>query len=104
MSHGFSVDAPELAEGSQDINALLIRCEAVAAAAVKAISAMGGAAGHAGLVTALGGAAEQGARSFLDAGEAYRHVAAGLTASAGTYAQTEQDLIHRCHQIAWGRP
>ncbi len=64
--------------------------------------AMGGAAGHAGLASALGGAAEQGTKAFLDLGSAYRHVASGLTTTASTYAQTEHDLVKRSEDIARG--
>ena len=94
----------KLADGSQDVTGLLGRCEAIAADAVQAIAAMGGAAGHAGLASALGGAAEQGTKTFLDLGSAYRHVASGLTAAASTYAQTEQDLVSRSEEILRGRP
>ena len=103
MGQGFSVNARKLAEGSQDITGLLGRCEAIAADAVQAIAAMGGAAGHAGLASALRGAAEQGTKAFLDLGSAYRHVAGGLTAAAGTYTQTEQDLVSRSEDIVRGR-
>jgi hypothetical protein len=100
VEQGFSVNAPRLGEGSGDITGLLHRCEAIASDAVQAIAAMGGAAGHAELASALGGVAEAGARTFLDLGAAYRHVAAGLTATASTYARAEQDLVSRSEQIA----
>ena len=103
MGQGFSVNARKLAEGSQDITGLLDRCEAIAADAVQAIVGMGGAAGHAGLALALSGAAEQGTKAFLDLGTAYRHVASGLTTTASTYAQTEQDLVSRSEDILRGR-
>jgi hypothetical protein len=103
VGQGFSVNARRLAEGSQDITALLSRCEAIAADAVQAITGMGGAAGHAGLASALIGAAEQGTKAFLDLGTAYRHVASGLTTTASTYTQTEQDLANRSAGIARGR-
>jgi hypothetical protein len=103
VGRGFSVAARQLGEGSEDITGLLHRCEAIAADAMQAITAMGGVAGHTGLVSALAGAFEQGAKTFLDAGDAYRHVATGLTTTASTYAQTEQDLVRRSEQIARGR-
>ena len=99
MGQGFSVNAPRLGEGSGDITGLLHRCEAVASDATQAIVAMRGAAGHPGLASALGGAAEAGARTFLDLGAAYRHVAAGLTTTASTYGRAEQDLVRRIEQI-----
>jgi len=104
VGQGFSVNARKLAAGSQDVTGLLGRCEAIAADAVQAIAAMGGAAGHAGLAAALGDAAEQGTKAFLDLGSAYQHVAGGLTSAAGTYAQTEQDLVNRSEEILRGRP
>lgn len=103
MGQGFSVNARRLAEGSQDITSLLGRCEAIAADTVQAITGMGGAAGHAGLAAALSGAAEQGTKAFLDLGTAYRHVASGLTTTASTYTQTEQDLVSRSGDILRGR-
>ena len=103
MGQGFSVNAAKLADGSQDITGLLDRCEAIAADAVQAIAAMGGTAGHGGLASALSGAADQGTKTFLDLGAAYRHVAGGLTAAAGTYTQTEQDLVTRSEDILRGR-
>ena len=63
---------------------------------------MGGAAGHGGLASAPSGAADQGTKTFLDLGAAYRHVASGLTAAAGTYTQTEQDLVTRSKDILRG--
>jgi hypothetical protein len=102
VGQGFSVNAPKLAEGSQDVAGLLGRCEAIATDAVQAIAAMSGAAGHGGLATALGGAADQGTKAFLDLGGAYRHVASGLTAAASTYTQTEQDLVARSEDIMRG--
>lgn len=104
VRQGFSVNASRLGAGSQDITGLLDRCEAVASDAMQAITAMGGATGHAGLAAALNGAAEQGARTFLDLGGAYRHVATGLAATAGTYARTEQDLVTRSEQVTRGSP
>ena len=103
MGQGFSVNARKLADGSQDVSGLLGRCEAIAADAVQAIVAMGGTAGHAGLAAALDGAAEQGTKAFLDLGNAYRHVASGLTTTASTYTQTEQDLVSRSEEILRGR-
>jgi hypothetical protein len=104
VGQGFSVNAARLAAGSQDITGLLDRCEAIAADAMQAMTAMVGVAGHAGLTSALGGAAERGAQTFLDLGAAYRHVATGLATSADAYAQTEQDLVRRSEQIARGFP
>lgn len=103
MGEGFSVNARKLAEGSQDVTGLLGRCEAIAADAVQAIAGMAGAADHAGLVAALSGAAEQGTKAFLDLGSAYQHVASGLTSTASTYVQTEQDLVNRSEEILRGR-
>lgn len=104
MGQGFSVNALRLGEGSQDITGLLNRCEAIAADAMQAMTAMGGVAGHAGLTSALDGSAELGAKAFLDLGAAYRHVATGLATSADTYTQTEQELARRSEQIARGLP
>ena len=87
------MDAQGLAAGSREITGLLGRCEAVASDAVEAITGMGGAAGHMELASALGGAAEQGTKAFLDLGAAYQHVASGLSTSASTYAETEQNLV-----------
>lgn len=92
MGQGFSVAASKLAAGSEDITALLGRCEAIASDAVTALGAMAGAAGHAGLSSALTGAGDQGAKTFLDASAAYQHVSGNLSASATTYATTEQNL------------
>ena len=103
MGQGFSVNARRLAEGSQDITGLLGHCEAIATDAAQAITGMDGAAGHAGLASALSGAAEQGTKAFLDLGTAYQHVASGLTATANTYAQSEQDLVSRSGHIVRGR-
>lgn len=103
MGQGFSVSAQRLAEGSQDITGLLGRCEAIATDAVQAIVGMGGAAGHPGLALALGGAAEQGTKTFGDFGSAYQHVSSGLTTTASTYTQTEQDLVTRSEDILRGR-
>ena len=103
VGQGFSVNARKLAEGSQDTTSLLSRCEAIAADAMQAITGMGGAAGHAALASALSGAAEQGTKAFLDLGTAYRHVASGLTTTASTYTQTEQDLVRRSEDIVRGR-
>lgn len=99
MGQAFSVDARGLAEGSQEITGLLRRCEAVASDAVEAVTGMGGAAGHAELASALGDAAEQGTKAFLDLGAAYQHVASGLSTSASTYAETEQDLVARAMAV-----
>ena len=104
MGQRFSVIASKLGAGSQDITGFLDRCEAVASDATRAILAMGGAAGHAGLAAALDSAAEQGSRTFLDLGSAYQHVAAGLTTTAATYSHTEQDLVARAGQIRRGSP
>jgi hypothetical protein len=103
VGQGFSVNARRLAEGSQDITGLLGHCEAIATDAAQAITGMDGAAGHAGLASALSGAAEQGTKAFLDLGTAYQHVASGLTATASTYAQSEQDLVSRSGHIVRGR-
>ena len=103
VGQGFSVNARRLAEGSQDITGLLGRCEAIAADAMHAINGMGGAAGHAELAAALSGAAEQGTKAFLDLGTAFRHVSSGLTTTASTYTQTEQDLVRRSEDIVRGR-
>jgi hypothetical protein len=102
VGQGFSVNARMLAEGSQDIGDLLGRCEVIASDALEAIVAMETAAGHGGLAAALGGAAEQGAKAFLDIGAAYRHVAGGLTAAAGTYSGVERDLAGRSEAIVRG--
>jgi hypothetical protein len=102
VGQGFSVDARRLAEGSQDITGLLGRCEAIAADAMQAITGMGGTVGHAGLASALSGAAEQGTKASLDLGTAHRHVYV-LTATASTYTRTEQDLVRRSGDIVRGR-
>ncbi|HEX2821203.1 MAG TPA: hypothetical protein VHO07_13700 [Streptosporangiaceae bacterium] len=99
MGQEFSVNARKLAEGSQDIGELLGRCEVIASDAVQAIAAMEAAAGHAGLASSLSGAAEQGAKAFLDIGAAYQHVAGSLTAAAGTYTSVEQHLASRSEAI-----
>lgn len=91
--------ASRLAEGSQDIGGLLTRCETIASDSVQAIAQMADAAGDPGLASALGGAAEAGAKAFLNAGAAYQHVAGSLTATARNYAQAEQDLAARSGAI-----
>lgn len=92
---GLTVDAGKLAAGSQDVAALKARCEVIASDAVTALDAMAGSAGHAGLVSALADAAGHGARTFEQAGAAYRHVSDSLTASAANYTATEHGLTQQ---------
>jgi hypothetical protein len=100
VSQGFSVNACQLAGGSQDIGELHGRCQAIASDAAQAMISMAACAGHGGLVSALGGAAEQGGGTFLDIGAAYRRVDAVLTVTAQTYRSVEEDLAGRSEAIA----
>lgn len=103
MGNAFSVRASELAAGGKDIAGLLDTCEKIASDAVTALSGMGEAAsGHAGLAAALLSAAEQGTKTFLDIGAAYQHTGVSLDATAGTYAQTEQENTAKINAIRSG--
>jgi hypothetical protein len=92
VGQGFSVNAAELQEGSQEVCNLQGRCEVIAGDAVDALAGMAGSAGHASLAAALVGAAEQGARSFSAVGAAYGHVSSGLSASARNYTKADQGI------------
>lgn len=92
MGQGFSVSVAKLRAGSQDVGALLDRCLIIAGDAVDALAGMAGSVDHAGLASALGGAAGQGARMFWAMGATYQHVGSGLAASAETYADTEHGI------------
>jgi hypothetical protein len=103
VGQGFSVSASNLQAGSQEVGGLYQRCLIIAEDAVGALAGMMGSAGHAGLVSALGGAEGQGTRTFLALGAAYQHASAGLAASAETYAGTERGIAAQFGTI-FGRP
>lgn len=92
MGQGFSVSPSKLQAGSQEVSRLQERSLIIAEDAIGALGGMTGSAGHAGLVSALGGAEGQGVRTFWALGVAYQHVSAGLAASAETYAGTERGI------------
>ena len=102
VGQGFSVSAGKLRAGSQDVNDLLDRCLLIAEDAVEALGGMAGSSGHAGLASALNGAAGQGARTFWVMGSAYQHVSTGLVASAETYSGTERANASRAWAIFEG--
>lgn len=99
MGQGFSVNAPKLQEGSQEVDNLQGRCEVIAGDAVDALAGMAGSAGHPALASALTGAAEQGLVTFWAVGTAYQHVSKGLSASAETYSNADRAIAVRAETI-----
>src|ERR1700733_3153915 len=92
MVQGFSVNAAKLQESSGQVSGLQVRCEVIAGDAADTLTDMAGSAGHAGLASALSGAAGQGIKAFLVLGAAYGHVSSSLSASATNYAKTDQGI------------
>jgi hypothetical protein len=92
MGQGFSVNAAKLQESSGQVSGLQVRCEVIAGDAADTLTDMAGSAGHAGLASALSGAAGQGIKAFLVLGAAYGHVSSSLSASATNYAKTDQGI------------
>lgn len=103
VGQGFSVNADKLQAGSQEISDLLERSLIIAADAVDALAGMAGSAGHADLVSALGHAEGQGARTFRALSAVYQHAGAGVAASAKTYADTERGIAAQAGTI-FGKP
>jgi hypothetical protein len=103
LGDGYTVRAAELAAGGKDVTGLLDTCEKIASDAVTAMTGMGEAAsGHAGLASALLAAAEQGTKTFLGIGAAYQYTGTSLDASAGTYAQAENENTGKINAIGAG--
>jgi hypothetical protein len=92
VGQGFSVNAAKLQESSGQVSGLQVRCEVIAGDAADTLTDMAGSAGHAGLASALSGAAGQGIKAFLVLGAAYGHVSSSLSASATNYAKTDQGI------------
>jgi hypothetical protein len=92
MGQGFSVNAAKLQESSGQVSGLQVRCEVIAGDAADTLTDMAGSAGHAGLASALSGAAGQGIKAFLVLGAAYGHVSSSLSASATNYAKADQGI------------
>jgi hypothetical protein len=99
VGQGFSVNAARLQAGSQEVDALLGRCGAIAGDAVDALSGMAGSAGHPGLASALTGAVAHGTRTFQAMGVVYRHVSTSLVTSAEAYASAERAIADRAGAI-----
>jgi hypothetical protein len=102
VGQGFSVNAAELQAGSGQVSGLQSRCEVIAGDATDALTGLADSAGHAGLASALVGAAGQGAKSFLVMGAAYGHVSSGLSASATNYTKTDQAIAGQAGLIFRG--
>jgi len=92
VGQGFSVNAAKLRAGSEDVNGLQSRCDLIAGDAADTLAGLLGSAGHAGLASALNGAAGQGAKTFFAMGAAYGHVSASLTGSAANYSGTDRAI------------
>jgi|HubBroStandDraft_5_1064220.scaffolds.fasta_scaffold172173_2 hypothetical protein len=92
VGQGFSVNAAELQAGSGQVSGLQSRCEVIAGDAAHTLTGMAGSVGHAGLASALSGAAGQGIKAFLVLGTAYGHVSSSLSASASNYTKTDQGI------------
>jgi tetrahydromethanopterin S-methyltransferase subunit H len=90
VGQGFSVRASKLQAGSQDVAELQGIWQVLADNAVTAMGAMAGAAGHAGLTSALSEAAGKGNKSFTGLWAAYGHVSSSLTSCAVTYTKADQ--------------
>lgn len=103
VGQGFSVNADKLQAGSQEIGDLLERSLIIAADAVDALAGMAGSAGHVDLVSALGHAEGQGARTFRALSASYQHAGVGVAASAKTYADTERGIATQAGSI-FGKP
>jgi hypothetical protein len=90
VGQGFSVRPGQLLAGSQNVAALQGRCQLIADYVVETLTAMAGSAGHAGLASALTGAAGRGDRAFTGMCAAYGHASNGLAASGQNYAGADQ--------------
>lgn len=90
---GLTVKTAALRAASHDVTGLLDHCVSVADAAVAALAGMAGSAGHPAVASALSGAADQGAGTYLGAAEVYHLFTQALPASADGYDAAERSII-----------
>jgi hypothetical protein len=102
MSRGFSVIAGVLQAGSEDMAVLQQNCLNISSDVMGGLSAMAGAAGDQGLVSALKGAAGQGNRTLTGMWAAYGQSSKGLATSAQNYTKTEQGITSQINAVTRG--
>jgi hypothetical protein len=102
VGQGFSVRPSGLSAGSQDMGALQRRCQLIAEYVVATLSSMAGSAGHAGLASALQGAAGRGDQAYTGMWAAYGHASQGLAASATTYSGTARAIATQLRAVIRG--
>jgi len=102
VGKGFKVNPSQLQVGSQDVQYLQGRCEAIAQYAQTALASMAGSAGHEDLASALHEAAERGNTAFTGLLAAYGHASNSLFTAGQAYVGADNSAANAAAGVLGG--